>query len=59
MVGFLDNSNAFFALLFPFLAKLSNLNFRADTNAISLMEKIPLTRIRHIIIKNSIVVLLT
>jgi hypothetical protein len=42
------------ALLFPFLAELSSLNFLAETNAISLMEKTPLSKIKNRMIKISI-----
>ena len=42
------------ALLFPFFAAFSSLNFLAETIAISLMEKIPLSNIKKSIIKISI-----
>jgi hypothetical protein len=47
--GLLANASARFAFEFPFLAALSNLNFRAETSAISLIEKTPFIKMRNMI----------
>ena len=43
--GFLGGWYYFLALALPFVAKFSSLNFFADTNAISLIEKMPFNNI--------------
>ncbi len=43
--GFSASAIAFLALALPFLAKFSSFNFFADTNAISLIEKMPFDNI--------------
>lgn len=48
-LGLLANSRAIFALWLPFFMALSSLNFRAETKAISLIEKIPFSNIRETI----------
>ena len=52
--GSSDNFNAVAAERLPFLASVSNLDFRAETKAISDMDKIPFNKIRTIIINTSI-----
>jgi hypothetical protein len=46
----LAKSNAILAFLFPFLAAVSNLFFRAEINAISDIEKTPFKSIKKNII---------
>ena len=43
--GFSAGGITFLALALPFVAKFSSLNFFADTNAISLIEKMPFNNI--------------
>ena len=52
--GSLDKFNAVLAARLPFLASASRRDLRAETNAISDIDKTPFIKIRTIIIKISI-----